>query len=134
MTAPRFVPRPERRPEVPLPRRPELRLVPPPEQLRARRRGRLAAALVVAAVCAGLFAILGLRVLLIQGQADVDRMDARLSTERATSRQLRVKVAQLEAPDRIVAEAKSRLSMVTPAKVTPLAHVSGTLAASGYSR
>ncbi|MGH9190370.1 MAG: septum formation initiator family protein [Acidimicrobiales bacterium] len=124
MTATRVLthPAPSHAPARPLPRtRPDLRLVPRPEEIRSRRRGRMAAAVVVVLVCAGLFAILGLRVLLIQGQAQVDGLDAKLASERSSGQQLRVHVAELESPERVVRMARERLGMVTPAKVIPLA-------------
>jgi cell division protein FtsL len=125
--APRFAPRP--RPEeapgrgetapAPLPRTRHLRLVDRAEA-RRRRVTRILTGVLVAAVCAGLFAIVALRVVLAQGQVEVDRLQASVDAETATQQQLRLQVAQLEAPAQIVAAARSRLGMVTPPSVTYL--------------
>jgi cell division protein FtsL len=77
--------------------------------------------LLVAGVCAGLFAIVVLRVMLAQGQVQVDRLQASVDTQTAAQQQLSLQVAQLEAPAQIVAAARSRLGMVTPSSVTYLA-------------
>ncbi len=96
-----------------------LRLVDPAEA-RRRRLTRVLTGLLVAAVCAGLFSIVVLRVVLAQGQVQVDRLQASVDAETATQQQLRLQVAQLEAPAQIVAAAKSRLGMVPPPSVTYL--------------
>lgn len=113
--APRFVPRPERAPAP----RPYLRLVDPAE-LRRRRLARLLTGVFVAAACAGLFAIVALRVVLAQGQARVDRLEASVDAQTADQQQLRVQVAELSAPAQIVAAARSRLGMVNPPTVIHL--------------
>jgi cell division protein FtsL len=130
--APRFAPRPgpdhDSRGDAspaPAPRpgpaaRPQhLRLVDPAEA-RRRRVTRVLTGMLVAAVCAGLFAIVVLRVVLAQGQVQIDRLQASVDAQTATQQQLRLQVAQLEAPAQIVAAARSRLGMVTPPSVTYL--------------
>jgi cell division protein FtsL len=112
--APRFAPRPG-----PAGRPQHLRLVDPAEA-RRRRVTRMLTGMLVAAVCAGLFAIVALRVVLAQGQVQIDRLQASVDAQTATQQQLRLQVAQLEAPAQIVAAARSRLGMVTPPSVTYL--------------
>ena len=119
--APRFDPQPRpRREDVAAPQAPRhLRLVDPAE-VRRRRVTRLCAAVLVAAVCAGLFSIVVLRVLLAQGQAQVDRLQASVDSETATEQRLGLQVAELESPAQIVAAARARLGMVTPTSVVSL--------------
>lgn len=123
-SAPRFDPRPEpewaperapRRVAAPVAPR-HLRLVDPAEA-RHRRITRVVTATLVALVCAGLFAIVAMRVALAQGQLQVDRLQASVDAQSATQQQLRLQVAQLEAPAQVVAAARTRLGMVTPATV-----------------
>ena len=70
--------------------------------------------------CAGLFAIVGVRVLLAQGQGPVDQLESKVTAAQAENQRLRLDVAGLESPSRIVAEAQSRLGMVAPAVVVYL--------------
>ena len=67
--------------------------------------------------CAGLFAIVGVRVLLAQGQGPVDKLESQVTAAQAENQRLRLDVARLESPSRIVAEAQARLGMVPPAVV-----------------
>jgi cell division protein FtsL len=87
---------------------------------RERRRTRLITGFLVAATCAALFAIVALRVMLAQGQVEVDRLQASVTAAQATQQDLRLTVAELEAPAQIVAAARTRLGMVTPVTVTYL--------------
>lgn len=123
MTAPKFAPRvqPEREPrrQAPPPPRPHLWVVGPGEA-RQRRLTRLVTGTLLVAACAGLFAIVALRVLLAQGQVHVDRLEESIETARATQQDLRLTVAELEAPAQIVAAARERLGMVTPRTVIHL--------------
>jgi cell division protein FtsB len=124
MTAPSYAPRFRPQPE-PAPRRgpvappAHLRLVDPGEA-RRRRRARLVTSVLVALTFAGLFAIVTLRVVLAQGQVEVDRLEASVERAQAVQQDLRLAVAELEAPAQIVAAARQRLSMVTPVTVTYL--------------
>ena len=118
-----FAPRPEplRRPAAPATRT-HLRLV-DARELRARRRTRLVTGTLIVAVFAGLFSIVAMRVLLAQGQATVDRLSASIEAKQAARQDLRLTVAELEAPAQVVAAARQRLGMITPAVVvylTPL--------------
>lgn len=121
MTASTFAPRPQplRRTAAPAaPPRPHLWLV--GAQPRERRVTRLLTGVLVVAVFAGLFAIVGLRVLLAQGQVDIDRLTASVEAKQAVQQDLRLTVAELEAPAQVVAAARQRLGMVTPLTVTYL--------------
>ena len=127
MTAPSYAPRfrpqaapaPERRGGAVAAPRPYLRLV-DPREARDRRRARLVTSVLLAAALAGLFAIVALRVLLAQGQVEVDRLETSIEQAQAVQQDLRLTVAQLEAPAQIVAAARQRLGMVTPVTVTYL--------------
>ena len=119
MSASTFAPRPEPLRRAPAaPARPDLRLV--GTEPRERRLTRLVTGLLVAAVFAGLFSIVALRVLLAQGQADVDRLNASIEAKQTEQQGLRMHVASLESPEQIVAAARQRLGMVSPATVTYL--------------
>ncbi len=96
--APRFRPQPEpaphrRAPAGPPP--PHLRLVDPGEARRRRVR-RVVTGTLVALTCAGLFAIVALRVMLAQGQVDIDRLTASIEAQQAAQQDLRLTVAELE--------------------------------------
>ena len=117
MTAPNYAPRraPVKAPVSP----PHLRVV-DPRQARARRRARVLTGVLVGLACLGLFAIVTLRVLLAQGQAEVDRLETSVAAAQTAQQDLRLNVAELEAPAHIVAAARQRLGMVTPVTVTYL--------------
>ena len=119
--APRFRPQPQPAPHrhTPAAPPPRLRLV-DPREARQRRGARLVTGVLVALTCAGLFAIVALRVVLAQGQVEVDRLEASIETAQAVQQDLRLTVAELEAPAQIVAAARQRLGMVTPVTVTYL--------------
>jgi cell division protein FtsL len=108
---------PAERPE-PVARPRHLRVVEAPQP--SRRLTRVLTALLVTAVCAGLFAIVALRVLLAQGQGQVDRLEARAAAEQVREQRLRLTVAQLESPASVVAAARQRLGMVPPTTVISL--------------
>ena len=132
MTAPwaRPASRPDRRPaSLPQPHvRPNLRVVPPPDPaVRARRRARLITTVLAVLACAGLFAIVGLHVLLAQGQAEVDLLEARVEQVQADQQRLRLQVAERESPRVIVAAARDRLGMVP---LGPVVHLPAAPAAS----
>ena len=120
MSASTFAPRPQPLRRAPAPAaRPHLRLVGTGEA-GERRTTRLLTSALVFAVLAGLFAIVALRVMLAQGQADIDRLTASIEAQRAVQQDLRLTVAELEAPAQIVAAARQRLGMITPVTVTYL--------------
>lgn len=105
-------PRPRRVPQAP----PKLRVVDPAAD-RRRRLDRAVTAALVVAICAGLFSIVALRVVLAQGQVAVDRLETTVDAQRAAQQQLGLTVAELEAPAQIVSAARSRLGMVNPGAV-----------------
>lgn len=128
MTAPRFVGSPRTAPAPatapataprPVPAR-RLALVPDPAALRRRRLSRLCTAVAGLAACFGLFGVVGVHVMLAQGQADVQRLQAKVQTEEARQQRLRMDVATLEAPTRVVATAENQLGMVSPRTVISL--------------
>lgn len=106
----------------PAPRRAVPLTVVPDAAPRRRRRAfaRTCTALAVVMSAVGLFFVVFLHVLLTQGQADLDRLEARAEAEGAQNRRLRVAVAELESPARVVGVARQRLGMVPPAAVTYL--------------
>lgn len=116
--APGPAPEPERRGATSAPW-PHLRVVGAAEP-RERRVTRLLTVGLLAAACAGLFAIVALRVLLAQGQVDIDRLESSIAGAQAAQQDLRVTVGQLEAPAQVVAAARRRLGMVTPVTVVYL--------------
>ena len=104
-----------------------LRVVAPPDRsVTARRRARLVTTVLSVVACAGLFAIVGLRVLLAQGQAEVDRLEARVQQVQADQQRLRLQVAERESPGAIVAAARERLGMVP---LGPVVHLPAVPAA-----
>jgi cell division protein FtsL len=113
-------PSPAHAPEERRPR--HLKVVPEGYRTRRarRRRARLLGFTAAVIVCAGLFGLVAAHVILTQGQLQIDRMTARAADEEARHERLRLQVARLEAPERVVAVAQSRLGMVPPPGVTYL--------------
>jgi len=75
--------------------------------------------------------VLGLvvsHVALAQGQFELERLQQKAAEEQAQYERLRLQVAQLESPSRVVAAAQERLGMVPPPGVT---YLSPTGAVSG---
>jgi len=68
----------------------------------------------------GLFALAASHAMLASGQAKLDRLHAEVDDAQARYQSLRLDVAELEAPERIVREAQERLGMVPPPDVTYL--------------
>ena len=69
------------------------------------------------AVIGGFLALLfvtGFQSVLVSGQHDVDALQARLTAGREQGQTLRMEVARLESPDRILRVAKGRLGIVPP--------------------
>jgi cell division protein FtsL len=85
-----------------------------------RRRTRLLAVAVSLLVGLGLLGIACLHVVLTQGQFELDKLNARAEREQQRYEQLRLQVAELESPERVVAAAQERLGMVPPPAVTYL--------------
>ncbi len=92
-------------------------------QNQARRRAgrrRLLVLLGIACVAVVGLALVGLHVLIAENQFRLDNLQQQAATEQASYEKLRLQVAQLEAPARIVSQAEGRLGMVQPASVTYL--------------
>jgi len=64
--------------------------------------------------------IAGFHSVLVSGQHDVDALQVRLTAGRGDTQMLRMKVAQLESPQRIQDLALGRLGMKTPREVSYL--------------
>jgi cell division protein FtsB len=98
--------------------RPHLHIVPPPRRLRLSRR------LVVAALSAGfaglLMALVALHVLIAQEQFRLNNLQSTAASGQASYEKLRLAVAELESPARIVSVAEGRLGMRQPGSVTYL--------------
>ncbi len=107
-----------------------LRLVSRDARRRANRRP-----LVIAGVIAGaavvLMALVALQVLIAENQFTLDHLSQQASTEQADYETLRLDVAQLEAPSRIVSVAEGRLGMQQPGSVT---YLPATTVAAGAQR
>lgn len=106
---------------------PPLRVVRPVP--RRRRRRRLVTLFVSVGVLVSLFGLVAAHVMLTQGQFRLDALQARTATEQARYERLRLKVAELESPSRIVATAQERLGMVPPPSVTYLSPTGAVSAA-----
>lgn len=96
-----------------------LRLVENQARRRAGRR-RLLVILGIATAAVVCLALVALHVLIAENQFRLDRLQQQAATEQASYEKLRLQVAQLEAPARIVSQAEGQLGMVQPASVTYL--------------
>ncbi|HEV7888032.1 MAG TPA: cell division protein FtsL [Acidimicrobiales bacterium] len=101
------------------PRRPPLRVVDPAERSAAaqRRRTRLLATGIVLLVALSLFGVVAAHVVLTQNQFRLQKLQHQAAQEQAKYERLRLQVAELESPARVVAAAQERLGMVPPANV-----------------
>ena len=97
-------------------RRPDLHVVEP------RRRLRTAPTFALGAVLAfGIaFAVVACQVTLVQGQERIDQLDARITESSDRYQELRLTVAELESPARIIEAATTNLGMVSPPAITYL--------------
>ena len=107
----------------PVRERPPLRIVPEAASARARRLSRLFTGLAAIVVCFGLFGVIGVHVMLAQGQGDVGHLSEEVDKLEADQQRLALEVAQLESPSRVTAAAR-QLGMVTPSTVVSLAPAS----------
>lgn len=131
MTAPLRAPRPAPRADTKT--RPRLEVV-RAERLAEAARRRLVRRLALAATVAGalcLFGVVVAHVVLTQNQFRLDELRAQSGSEQAEYDRLRLEVAELESPRRIVDEAQQRLGMITPSTVVYLAPSPALLVASG---
>jgi cell division protein FtsL len=104
--------------------RPALSVVPGPAVLRRHRIVRLFTALAGLAACFGLFGVVCVHVLLAQGQGDLARLQAQVQEQEDAHQRLKLHVAELESPERIVAAARQQLGMTTPTTVVLLREAS----------
>jgi cell division protein FtsL len=74
-----------------------------------------------------LFGVVMFHVVLVQGQYELERMDARADAEQAQYQKMRLQVAELESPSRITEVAEDRLGLVPAEKVTPVTPAAGDL-------
>ena len=91
-----------------------------------RRRTRWIAAATGLLLCAGLFGVVAFHVVLTQGQFRLDQLDNRVTQQQSEYDRLRLQVATLESPARIVAVAQERLGMVPPPSVRYLSPTNGS--------
>ena len=119
------------------PSQPHLQLVPRQGRLWANRR-QLLIGLVIAAGAAMCLALVALHVLMAENQFGMDRLQQQVTAQQSVYEKLRLEVAELEAPARIIGLAEGRLGMAQPASVTylPAISASGTPRASrsGHGR
>lgn len=109
--APRHAPEPARRPDLRVVREPTSR------QRRAKAIGLVATGLVFV----GLFALAIVHTVLVQHQLQLDALQRKVDDARQDYQKLRLQVADLESPQRIVDTAQSRLGMVPSGGVVYLA-------------
>lgn len=116
--------RPDRRPgPAPAPPGRHLRLVPPPgyrSPRSRRRRARLAASALAALAATVVFGLVAFQVVLSEGQVRLEQLRRRAAAEQERYDRLRLEVAELESPGRVIAMAQQRLGMVAPPGVTYL--------------
>lgn len=82
-----------------------------------RRRARVLTATVSILALAGLFGLAVFNVLIAQGQVRLNNVEDRANAQQDRYERLRLEVAQLESPERVVAAAQERLGMVPPPSV-----------------
>ena len=78
--------------------------------------------------CALMLALAAVHSLLVSNQVRLDGLERQVTAEQARYASLRLEVAQLEAPERIVREAQERMGMIAPGTITYLSP-SGAVAA-----
>jgi len=97
-------PEPRRGEQVP-DDRPELRVVP---ETRRRKGVGVVVFLAGVALFGSLFGLAVFHTMLVQSQSTLDDLDARITEARAHREELRLDIADLEAPDRILDEAREQ--------------------------
>lgn len=102
--------RPDRAAPSPGDERPQLGLV---EQQRSRRRVRIAVTSSAVLLFGSMLGLAAFHSVLVQGQLRIDQLDQRITAAEHEQTQLRLRVAQLGAPQRIVIAAGD-LGMVIP--------------------
>jgi cell division protein FtsL len=101
------------------PQRPPLRVVGPGEKAARdhRSRARLVAVSTVLLVAVALFGVVVAHVVLTQNQFRLEKLQRQAAEQQARYERLRLQVAEMESPERIVAAAQERLGMVSPPTV-----------------
>ena len=99
-----------------------------PPQAR-RRRARLITVSAIAIACVLVFGLAGIHVLLTEGQFRLAHLQTKANDAEAEYVRLRLEVAQLESPQRIVADAQERLGMISPSALTYLTPTSAVTVA-----
>ena len=103
---------------APAPQRAPVRRRPPLEVVRPQppRRSRIGVIGVIGTVVlfGVLFALVLFQTVMVQNQSRLDHLDTNIRDEQGRYQQLRLQVAQLESPARVVSEATQRLGMVPP--------------------
>ena len=94
-----------------------LRVVTPNERPRRRRLTPAIGVSVFVAVFAALLALAAAHAFLVQGQIRLDDLSQKVTEEQGRYQELRLQVAELESPERIVQEAKDRIGMVEPTQI-----------------
>jgi cell division protein FtsL len=92
-------------------------------EVSSRRSSRLLGvigSLALLTLFVSLFGMAAFHAVIVQGQNRIDELDKQVTTSRSQSQRLRLELAELTAPDRIVEEAKTRLGMVEPPSVVYL--------------
>lgn len=74
-----------------------------------------------------LFGLAAINALMVENQTKIDALGSDVVAAQLENERLRVQLAELEAPQRIVAEAEGRLGMVVPAEVVYLTPPTGVL-------
>lgn len=97
-------------------RRPRLRIVDDARLQAGARRRRMRLVFVVAGIAAAgsLFALAGFNAMLVSGQGRLDRLERQVAEAQSAYSAARLRVAELEAPERIVQVAQQRLGMHLP--------------------
>lgn len=95
------------------------------EQARRRTNARrLLVSVGIAALSALCLGLVTLHVLIAENQFTLDRLQQTAAAEQSSYEKLRLQVAELEAPARIVSEAEGRLGLEQPGSVTYLPAIS----------
>lgn len=102
---------------APRPRRSPGRHLRPVEKPTKKRSPAVPAIVGSGIVLVALFALAAMHALLIGGQLQLDDLRREQASESEEVRRLRLEVAELEAPDRVLEVARDRLGMVDPGEV-----------------
>lgn len=97
------------------PKAPALRVVDTSEVADARRNPtRVFGVLTLGLLFAALFGVVVFQVFLVQTQFKLDEVNRKVAAEEERAQDLGLRAAELEAPERIVRDARDRLGMISP--------------------